>query len=61
LLRGQRGARRADGRRVTGDIVHMPCSGARGRDCPAVQGSQTTTIASIAGAGRGFGAGFSTR
>ena len=62
LPRGRRGARRVDDHRVISGIVHMLRSGARWRDCPAVYGPYTTsTIASIVGAGRGFGAKSSTR
>jgi transposase len=39
LLRGQRGARRVDDRRVISDIVHMLCSGASWCECPAAHGS----------------------
>ena len=42
LPRGRRGAHRVDDRRVISGIVHMLCSGARWRDCPAEYGPYTT-------------------
>ena len=42
LPRGRRGAHRVDDRRVISGIVHMLCSGARWRDCPAAYGPYTT-------------------
>ena len=42
LPRGRRGAHRVDDRRVISGILHMLCSGARWRDCPAEYGPYTT-------------------
>lgn len=42
LPRGRKGAHRVDDRRVISGIVHMLRSGARWRDCPAVNGPYAT-------------------
>jgi transposase len=56
LPRGRRGAHRVDDRRVISGIIYMLRTGARWRDCPPEYGpTRRSTIASIAGAGRGFG------
>ena len=53
---GRKGAHRVDDRRVISGIMHMLKSGSRWRDYPEVYGPYTrSTIASTAGAGRGFG------